>query len=69
MQMIPVASSNIRAIGYDDATSTMVVAFHGNTCYEYDHVPRRVFEAFLHAGSKGTFHADYIKEKYSFRKI
>lgn len=69
MQMIPVSSSNIRAIGYDDATATLVVEFRGNTCYEYYGVPRYIFESFFHAGSKGTYHADHIKDKYRYRKI
>lgn len=50
MQMIPVSSSDIRTIDYDDATSTMVVAFHRNSRYEYYGIPRHVFESSLQAG-------------------
>lgn len=67
--MISVSSSNIRSIGYDDRTSTLTVEFRGNSLYEYYNVPQYVFEAFRRAGSKGTFHADHIKDNFNYRKI
>lgn len=73
----PVSSSNVAAIAYDDATQTLTVQFHrksrgvivGTRSYEYYGVPRGVYEGFLGAGSKGTFHHAYIRHRYDYKEI
>ena len=55
MEMIPVSSSNIGAIGYDDNQSLLVIEFLNGSAYEYYSVPSYVFDEFLNSGSKGQY--------------
>ena len=54
-----VESSQVKAIGYDDATSTLAVTFTRGTgaIYHYPGVSRETFEQFLKAESIGVFAA------------
>lgn len=62
MKMIPVSSSVIDAIGYDAATSDLMVVFRDGHIYEFHMVPRRVWDEFLNAVSKGEFFNEMLKE-------
>ncbi len=67
--MTPVRSSNIAAIGYDDANSHLYVYFHAGARYRYSGVPSGVYEAFLAARSKGEFLWDRIRDRYPARRL
>lgn len=70
MNYVPVSSSNVAAVGYDDTTSTLGVRFHSGHEYHYSGVPRSVFDAFLGASSKGQFLDQQIKKGgYPYRRI
>lgn len=64
MQMIPVSSSAIRAIGYDPSTRRMKITFAQGHTYDYCGVPEDIFKGLLHSGSKGAFYNQYIKDRY-----
>lgn len=70
MQMTPVSSSNIRAIGYMGGV-LRVTFFSKNSEETYDHegVPAGVYQQFLAAASKGSFYHEYIKGKYAYKKL
>lgn len=68
MNMIPVSSSNLVAVGYDEATSTLRVAFKSGV-YDYYNVPKNIFEGLLNAPSKGKFHHAYIKHSFRYKRI
>lgn len=63
IQMTPVESNQIAAIGYDDATSTLAVTFTRGTgaIYHYPNVSRETYDAFMEAESKGNFFGQHIK--------
>lgn len=67
MEMIPVASSDLAAVGY--AGTTLCIAFHSGGVYEYSGVPQSVYEALMNAGSKGKYFHAYIKRAYPYRRI
>ena len=67
MQMIPVSSSDLAAVGY--AGTTLWITFHSGGTYEYSGVPQSVYEALMNAGSKGKYFHAYIKRSYPYRKI
>ncbi|MGE0539179.1 MAG: KTSC domain-containing protein [Dehalococcoidia bacterium] len=69
MDMIPVSSSNVAAIGYDDATELLQVRFHNGSLYAYSGVPSSVFQRFLSAPSKGSFVHEELKDRYPYRRI
>ena len=62
MEMQPVSSSNLAAVGYDEESSTLRVEFLNGTSYEYYNVPKEVFEDLLNAGSKGQYFNSNIKK-------
>ena len=64
MEMIPVSSSAIRAIGYDIETKRMKIAFVEGYAYDFCGVPESVFNGLLRAGSKGRYYNDHIRDRY-----
>ena len=40
MEMIPVGSSHLEAIGYDPYNATLIIAFQDGSEYEYSDVPQ-----------------------------
>lgn len=66
MQMQPVQSSNIAAIGYDPATSDLLVEFHNGSTYRYYGVPANVFDDLQNAGSVGRYFMASIRNSYKF---
>lgn len=70
MNYVPVSSSNVSAVGYDDETATLGVRFHSGGEYHYAGVPRGVFDAFIGAPSKGQFLDQQIKKAgYAYQRI
>ncbi len=69
MEMIPVSSSNIAAIGFDESQSILAIEFNNGRAYEYYGVPQYVFDEFLNSGSKGKYANQNIYKSYSQTKI
>lgn len=77
-KMERVESSNVYAIGYDDAVGTLYVQFQGGksswtraiagAMYRYFDVPRGIYRRFLRVSSKGRFLDRNIKGTYSYSK-
>ena len=66
MQMVPVSSSNIDAIGYEG--TTLYVQFNTGRLYAYYNVPRNLYIGLMSASSHGEYLDAYIKKggyKYS----
>ena len=64
-----VASSNIRAIGYDTTTQTLEVEFLSGWVYQYYGVPEFLYEQIMRAASKGQFFNQYIKNAYPYSRV
>jgi KTSC domain len=69
MQRISVASSNLASVGYDPITQTLEIEFHNGGVYQYFGVPTEVYEGLVSAGSKGGYHAAYIRDSYSYSRV
>jgi KTSC domain len=69
MIRIPVSSSNIASIGYDQKTRTLEVEFLKGGVYQYFDVPQAVYEEFISAESKGKYLADQIKGNYRYARV
>lgn len=69
MNLIPVSSSQIKAIGFDAATRKMHVVFKSGDTYEYDDVDQSKYEALLDADSVGGMFHQTIKGKHPHKKI
>ena len=74
IEMTPVQSSNIHAVGYDLHSQTLSVQFKARggaaagSIYEYIAVPPEVYERFMNAPSKGGWFAANIKNHYAARR-
>ena len=64
MQMIPVQSSAISAVGFDAFTQRMKIRFLEGGTYTFCGVPAHIFEGFLAASSKGRFYDRHIRGRY-----
>lgn len=68
MHMQYVSSSNLVAVGYDSSSSTLRIQFHNGT-YDYYNVPSHIYHGLMNAGSKGGYHAAYIKDVYRYKRL
>lgn len=69
MEMTPVSSSNIAAVGYDEGSQTLQIQFINGTSYQYFDVPEQIFIELRDAGSIGAYLASNIKGVYRFSKV
>ncbi|MBU4275079.1 KTSC domain-containing protein [Patescibacteria group bacterium] len=67
--MIPVSSSNVTEIGYDESTQTVFVRFLNGNLFIYKSVPIFEFEGLKNAPSIGSYlHRNY-KNVYPYERI
>ena len=64
-----VASSLVKAIGYDDRTQTLEVEFVSGRVYQYYGVPENMHSQFMQEPSKGKFLLTYIKDQFPFSRV
>ena len=69
MQLIPVDSSSIRGVGYEEERRILYVQFIDGDLYEYFDVPVDDFIDLLHADSIGWFVNKRIKPYFDYRKL
>ena len=69
MERTPLASSAVASAGYDDATLVLEIEFTSGKIYQYDAVPRSVYEWLLRTPNKGSYVARMISERYAYRDI
>lgn len=69
MNMIPVVSTNLSAVGYDAIAKTLVIAFYHGGVYEYYGVPKSEYTGLLESESKGKYFHAHIKDVYDYVKI
>ncbi len=62
MSMIPVSSSAIAAIGYENGT--LAVEFHNSLLYYHHGVPYSVYVEFMNAPSLGAYYSRNIRGRY-----
>ena len=68
-EMIPVSSSNLESIGYDDQTQEVYIRFLNGSIYVYKGVPLHEFENLRDAPSLGSYlHRNY-KNVYPYERI
>jgi hypothetical protein len=64
MEMVPIDSDGVRAIGYDPATQTMHVEFETGALFEYYEVPPDVYQTFMASSAKGSFVSQVLEPGY-----
>lgn len=69
MQLDPVKSSVVAAIGYDYRGRKLFVEYVSGNLYRYEDVPAGVYRDFMDARSKGEYLNDYILGQYEYEQI
>jgi len=64
MDMRPVASSNLSAVGYDEDNLKLRVTFRSGKTWEYNGVERETYTALMNAGSIGSAFHRMIRDQY-----
>lgn len=67
MVMVPVSSSNLSSVGYENGT--LYIAFNHGGVYAYFDVPSSVHEELMAADSHGKYFARFIRNVYTYRRI
>ncbi|CAA6829264.1 MAG: Unknown protein [uncultured Aureispira sp.] len=67
MKRLPVRSSNLSSIGYDEGV--LEIEFKTRKIYQYHNVPNIVYEQLMSAQSHGKYFASNIKKSYSYSKL
>ena len=61
MDRLPVESSNLASVGYDDNSETLEVEFlKGGAVYQYFNVPRVAYDRLMDAHALGSTHGKYF---------
>ena len=68
MKTIPINSSNIKAIFYDDTSKKLLVFFYHNSLYTYTISEKQVSE-FMNAEDKGKYFYENIRMSCPYKKI
>jgi hypothetical protein len=66
MQLDPVESSMLAAMGYDPNLKALVVLYNSGKAYQYLGVPLEVYQGLLAANSKGRYMLDHIIDHFSY---
>lgn len=66
LDRLPVSSSNIASVGYDETAMILEVEFKEGRIYQYFDVPRVQFDGILSAGSPTGFLNTNIKPFYRY---
>lgn len=70
MDLIPVRSSNIDAIGYLPIKGGLLtIQFHNGDTYVYEGVPVELYLGLMQTSSKGKFFAQNIKGQFEYEKL
>lgn len=69
MNMTNVKSSDLKSVGYDTLTQTLVIEFNSGGVYQYTNVPKSVYTGLMSASSHGKYFHRNIKDKYPCNRI
>jgi hypothetical protein len=69
MDRLPVSSSNLASVGYDEVGLVLEVEFLYGGVYQYTGVSKTVYDELMGAASLGGYLARNIKPRYPFRRV
>jgi hypothetical protein len=69
MERSPLASSSVASAGYDEGTLVLEIEFTSGRIYQFEGVPRGVFDWLLRTPNKGSYVARMINNKYAYRDV
>lgn len=69
MERSPLASSSVASAGYDAVTLVLEIEFTSGRIYQFEEVPRGVFDWLLRTPNKGSYVARMINNVYRYRDV
>jgi len=69
VKMMPVSSSNVASVGYDEQNQIAYVEFLNGALYIYKGVPKYEYEGLLYAPSVGSYLHRNFKNVYPYERI
>jgi hypothetical protein len=69
MKRVPVSSSSLRSVGYDDAAAILEVEFVDGGVYEYSNAPAKEYVNLMSASSIGSYFAKHVKGGYPCHRL
>lgn len=69
MELTRVESSNIEAIGYDEARRTLRIKFKSGQSFDYLGVPIGIYREMMGAESKGKYLTAHVKGRFNSQKL
>ena len=67
--LMPVESSNIEAVGYDQEEQELIIEFKSGRTYIYFDVPFDVYTGLMDAESKGKYFHKNIRNIYEYQEL
>lgn len=68
-QMQPIASTMIKAVGYEADESKLYVQFQNGVTWAYDDVPEEMYDSLIGGGSAGAYFRNNIRDAFDGREI
>lgn len=69
VDMVPVISSNLEAVGYDDDKKELFVQFTSGKVFKYKGVSASAYAGLLGAESKGKHFHRHIRSTYTYEQV
>lgn len=69
MQRLPVDSSDIVSIGYDEKQRVLEIEFKENRIYQYQDVEPDIYERFTRTDSYGEYFYAHINKHYRYKRV
>jgi hypothetical protein len=69
VERVKVSSYSVRSVGYDPEQQRLEIEFSSGRVYEYEQVPRSVFDWLLRVRNKGAFVTRMVSDKYRYREL
>lgn len=69
MNRLPVDSSNIAEVGYDEQFATLELMFRDGRVYQYFDVPKSVHEDLMGAASIGKYFQSCIRGVFRYARV
>lgn len=69
MEMVPVQSSNVAAIGYDETVHLLRIEFKDGTVYDAERIDPQMHDALMATSSKGSFINRFLSKEMRRRPL
>lgn len=66
---VPVESSHLKAVGFDEEAKVMEIEFWNGRVYRYFDVDEEVYDCFINSPSLGAFFYQHIRGWYEYQGI